>query len=687
MFKKVLRKSSNKGSNVEGQVGSLQCGGIAVILLTADIAELPIKVDVIVTTVTSHLNHDRAKCSKDIVEKAGKAMQLEIRKHEDKVPLKEGDLIATSGGSLACSKVYHLILLPRKQDYSKAIKTLVKKCLEEANVSSLKTIAFPALGTGKLRFPKSDVANAMFEAVEEFSRGNPSSSVCVVYFVLFPSNTDVFTVFKTACAARELSPGADGASLHNGRLNQNKLQKTAGKTEGHVAVATSITSSFSDCTSTQVGSLENEEFFFGNISRVDAEQKLLVHPVGVYLVRNSESKPGSYVISVGKLERVKHYIIQKNDAGMFYTSKGRLLQSVQQVIYDLKDSGELVSPCPRDDLGPFNERDSQTNKKTETSEQHMVPSELYTRHRQPLLSQAFASSAVAEAKSERMTIEFCSYMYTANIHPPPYWTKFTSDKSIKEWKLNGTGETPLYLVDVDQETYTIIQGLVRNSWEAITLGLGREAEELCNLKYDGLKITKIQRVENPTLYEQYATRRQAMFLASGKAGIYPMLSDVPDMKGGASHIRELLNDKWSKRLYQEVNEEYFFHGTKTERAGQVYAQGLDPRLAAKGVLGPAVYMAENSTKADQYSDSKNARRSTGLTMFLVRACLGNICRVTDCRRIRRPPCTDFSCNNHECQHVIRYDSVVSEEQFIFREFVVYDGSQVYPEYVINYDRV
>ncbi|KAH3740442.1 hypothetical protein DPMN_047148 [Dreissena polymorpha] len=74
-------------------------------------------------------------------------------------------------------------------------------------------------------------------------------------------------------------------------------------------------------------------------------------------------------------------------------------------------------------------------------------------------------------------------------------------------------------------------------------------------------------------------------------------------------------------------------------------------------------------------------------MFLVRACLGNICRMTKCRQMRRPPCTDSSCSNDECQHVDRYDSVVAEDLFIFREFVVYDRNQVYPEYVISYDRV
>jgi hypothetical protein len=35
----------------------------------------------------------------------------------------------------------------------------------------------------------------------------------------------------------------------------------------------------------------------------------------------------------------------------------------------------------------------------------------------------------------------------------------------------------------------------------------------------------------------------------------------------------------------------------------------------------------------------------------------------------------------------KYDSVVDDAGRLFREFVVYDGSQCYPEYLITYRRV
>ena len=85
--------------------------------------------------------------------------------------------------------------------------------------------------------------------------------------------------------------------------------------------------------------------------------------------------------------------------------------------------------------------------------------------------------------------------------------------------------------------------------------------------------------------------------------MFPSLKDVPKIKYGCSKIDELLLNSWkTDRLLPEINEEYFFHGTKADRIQGVIAQGLDPRLAmGQAVLGQAIYMAESSTKADQYT--------------------------------------------------------------------------------------
>ena len=73
-------------------------------------------------------------------------------------------------------------------------------------------------------------------------------------------------------------------------------------------------------------------------------------------------------------------------------------------------------------------------------------------------------------------------------------------------------------------------------------------------------------------------------------------------------------------------------------------------------------------------------------MFLVRACLGRMFTRNKSKRFKRPPCRERDCKSDECAHEDRYHSIVEEEKFIFREFIVYEGCQVYPEYLITYDR-
>ncbi len=58
-------------------------------------------------------------------------------------------------------------------------------------------------------------------------------------------------------------------------------------------------------------------WFFGRIKRADAEKKLLQigNQSGTFLIRESESQPGNYSLSVRDGDSVKHYRIRKVDTG------------------------------------------------------------------------------------------------------------------------------------------------------------------------------------------------------------------------------------------------------------------------------------------------------------------------------------------------------------------------------------
>ena len=76
-------------------------------------------------------------------------------------------------------------------------------------------------------------------------------------------------------------------------------------------------------------------------------------------------------------------------------------------------------------------------------------------------------------------------------------------------------------------------------------------------------------------------------------------------------------------------------------------------------------------------------------MFLTRMCMGDICVIDQAIQMRRPPCK--SCLStickKSCQNTKLFDSVLVDGQWLFREMIVYDHAQCYPEYLIKYQRV
>ena len=64
----------------------------------------------------------------------------------------------------------------------------------KANARGLSSIAFPALGTGKLQFPPDKVADAMFQAVSKFNRNVGLKTLKTVLFVVSEKDPKILEV-------------------------------------------------------------------------------------------------------------------------------------------------------------------------------------------------------------------------------------------------------------------------------------------------------------------------------------------------------------------------------------------------------------------------------------------------------------------------------------------------------------
>ena len=82
------------------------------------------------------------------------------------------------------------------------LKDLLTKCLKVAEKNNMTSIAFAAIGTGTLRFPRDQVAEIYFDEVIAYSQRNPTTKVKDVRFVLYDKDTLTVQAFNAELQKR-----------------------------------------------------------------------------------------------------------------------------------------------------------------------------------------------------------------------------------------------------------------------------------------------------------------------------------------------------------------------------------------------------------------------------------------------------------------------------------------------------
>ena len=125
------------------------------------------------------------------------------------IPL--GYAAITHGGNLKARYVIHAASmgLGGEKTTAKSLRTSTAHSLRIASERKLKTIAFPAIGTGVSGFPVDECAPIMLgEVVQHLKNAN---SLEAVYFVLFDEGTRETFARTRAKKKKELAAGAAGA--------------------------------------------------------------------------------------------------------------------------------------------------------------------------------------------------------------------------------------------------------------------------------------------------------------------------------------------------------------------------------------------------------------------------------------------------------------------------------------------
>jgi len=262
-------------------------------------------------------------------------------------------------------------------------------------------------------------------------------------------------------------------------------------------------------------------------------------------------------------------------------------------------------------------------------------------------AKAEAGKAEERAKAERLRAPIPEY-WTNKQHNSP-WTIFSIDRKEVTWKN--------------------LEQCMRNSIQ--------HKGECGSASLRGLQISRMQRIENHVLWQNYYRHKIAL-----RDSIEQCMTSVPEQ---LSLTRRGVVQCLSRErvLDEKYNEFQLWHGTKPALAETLSRTGFDARVARDGGLyGAGSYFADASCKANQYAREVNAQGEH--CMLYCRVTMGNTyCTTGQHQGQRRPPPNPKTPG-------MPYDSILAEQKVAHRgqqghnEYVVFDNNQVYPEFIIWY---
>ncbi|KAH9492681.1 hypothetical protein Btru_024551 [Bulinus truncatus] len=558
---------------------------------------------------------------------------------------------------ISCLAVCHVVLEPWDPINSDAkLMSAIHEVFKQARLLGAKTVSFPALGCGKMfKFPPSNFAQSMINAIKSLNIGNFLQKV-----VILAPDQSIFNELELQ------------GSSHFKSLNLPLKAKKCASPEAHLAQTSMDTSE--ESSDDDVLTVEN--------SNADKRQSTTE-----IIIMTHHSKNIQELIKQIKreiTEKCLHTEYFNQDILKYWPGQSR-----KKIIEKAKTLFVLVerSPHPKTKYVGFFLKGE---KEAVNLLIKFIQEELQE------LSSHLPKKIISSSKFRRGTVDFMRYASESDELFPSYWSLNGSKSFFKSLKslFSKKQKDRNLLVNVDKETKDAVTNLVMKTFEPHLVGQGHDA---VGLTHRAVKVVDVQRVENIELFEVYRDQRKRLFKRMvNMKHICPDIGKLPGSNGRVV-TSKYLSDAMKKELYYEVNEHYLFHGAKADTIDAIIHKGIDPKLASdEAMLGRGVYAAEKSTKSDQYTDSTDRRLRNGsnLKLILARVLLGNVylCDRSSkfvtgkgAKKLSRPPCT--KCLNDHCKcTALQFDSVMGDGGWLYREFIVYDASHCYPEYVITYQR-
>ncbi|XP_076078270.1 protein mono-ADP-ribosyltransferase PARP14-like isoform X1 [Mytilus galloprovincialis] len=222
MFDQAKDRKPKFGGRRSGGMSSrhsdpISTGSIEIKIVKGELAKM--RVDAIVNTTSKGLQLNQGAVSASLLSGGGKGLQYECSmKYPQGVDY--GEVAVTTGGNLNCNIVCHGCLDQWSPGGIKVLEKFINGCLSEAEGKRCKSIAMPAMGTGKLGYPRALVAKHMYDTVHQYSSRNPNSCITKVMFVLYDKDDQTVKAFEAEEGNRQGS--------HHGRHDRDFTDKPTG---------------------------------------------------------------------------------------------------------------------------------------------------------------------------------------------------------------------------------------------------------------------------------------------------------------------------------------------------------------------------------------------------------------------------------------------------------------------------
>ena len=190
---------------------SWQAGGLTVEVLQGDLTQQD--VDAIVNAANNDLELG-AGVAGAIARAGGPTIQAECRAIGR---IAVGDAAITGGGNLKARFVIHAASmgLGGRRTTTESLRSSTRRSLEIAKAKGLRSVAFPAVGTGVAHFPMDECARIMLEEV--VAQGRNPTSIREVRFVLFDAEAEA--AFRNE-ARRQLVAAEQSGEEDRGKKRQ-----------------------------------------------------------------------------------------------------------------------------------------------------------------------------------------------------------------------------------------------------------------------------------------------------------------------------------------------------------------------------------------------------------------------------------------------------------------------------------